>query len=144
MLDNITGEMRIYAKEVEVKKGKQRTTRLIFNGCVGASKDEDGNYLNYYMPVNFSNEVKKKLPKSLGDGDCVDCVIKEAWIKAYKDKDDYTRPIFFINKAKVVVVSDEDEEDDEEEVKPKKSTSNKPASKSKKPAKEVDDDSLPY
>ena len=134
MLDTLKGELRIFTKEVEGKNGK---TRVIFNACVGSSKDEDGKYTNYYMPVNFANALKKDVAKVYKD-ESFDCVVKEAWIKAYKDKDEYTRPILFINKAKVMSVDDHEEEEEE---KPKK----KPQSKNSKAKKSTDEeDDLPF
>lgn len=129
MLDTLKGELRIFTKEVG---GKNEKAHVIFNACVGSSKDEDGNYTNYYMPVNFANALKKEVAKVYKD-ESFDCVVKEAWIKAYKDKDDNTRPILFINKAKIMSVDDYEEEEEE---KPKK----KPQSKTSKSKKSTDDE----
>lgn len=136
MLDTLKGELRIFTKEVETKDGK---TRVIFNACVGSSKDEEGNYTNYYMPVNFANAIKKDVAKVYKD-ESFDCIVKEAWIKAYKNKDDHTMPILFINKAKVMSV-DSDEEDEEEE-KPKKKPQAKKSTTGKK--SKADEDDLPF
>lgn len=133
MLDTLKGGLRIFTKEVEKADG---STRVIFNTCVGSSKDEDGNYTNYYMPVNFATALKKDVAKVYKDGS-FDCVIKEAWIKAYKNKDDHTMPILFINKAKVLLV------DAEEEEKPKKKPQDKKSTTSKKSKPETDDN-LPF
>lgn len=138
MLDTLKGELRIFTREVEASNGKKR---VIFNACVGSSKDEEGNYTNYYMPVNFANALKKEVAKVYKD-DSFDCVVKEAWIKAYKNKDDHTMPILFINKAKIVSVDADEEED--EEPKPKKKPQPK-NSKAKKPKDEdIDEDDLPF
>lgn len=101
MLDTIKGEVRIFTREVEAKdkKGK-KITRKIYNACVGGTKQEDDTYLNYYMPVNFSSELQKTV-KDIDD-DYFDILIKESWIKAYRDKDENVKPILFVNTAKIV------------------------------------------
>ena len=127
MLDTLKGEIRIFTKEVETSKGK----RVIFNACVGATKQEDDTYLNYYMPVNFSNALRKDVAK-VYTKDNFDVLIKSAWIKAYKDKDDNVRPILFINDATIV---------SEDKPKAKKKTSSKAKKEELEP---IDDDSLPF
>ena len=57
-----------------------------------------------------------------------DVLIKEAWIKAYKDKGNNTKPILFVNKATIV-----------SEDNPKAKTK-----KAKAEAEPNDDDSLPF
>lgn len=123
MLDTIKGELRIFTKEVE--NGDKK--RVIFNTCVGATKQEDDKYINYYMPVNFAKALKKDIAKVYKQ-ESFDIIVKEAWIKAYKDKDEYTRPILFVNKATVL-----------SEDKPKAKTK-----KAKVEAEPIDDDSLPF
>lgn len=133
MLDTLKGELRIFTRVVETKNGAKR---VIFNACVGSSKDEDGNYTNYYMPVNFATALKKDVGK-VYQNESFDAIVKEAWIKAYRDKDENVRPILFINKAKIVAV-DEDVEDEEVEEKPKAKKSTTQTKKSK--SKTVEDD----
>lgn len=131
MLDKISGELRIFTREVETKKG---ATRITFNACVGYSKNEDGTYINAYVPVAFAKAIKKQVPYK---EESFDCIVKEAFFTAYKDKDDIARLKLFINKAKFVTT----DEEDEEEEKPAK----KPAKKSKKKELEpIEDDSLPF
>ena len=96
MLDTIKGEIKIFTKEFE-KNGK---VRVVFSACVGATKTEDG-YINYYMPVNFATALRKDVAK-VYQNESFDVIIKEAWIKAYKDKDGNTKPILFVNKAIIV------------------------------------------
>lgn len=129
MLDKITGEIRVFTKEVEKANGSKR---VIFNACVGCSKQEDGSYINYYMPVNFSSEVKKQVAK-VYTKESFDVLVKESWIKAYKDSDENTRPILFINKATIISY-------DEEPAK----TAKKSKAKTEKKAEDVDDDNLPF
>ena len=122
MLDTIKGEIKIFTKEFE-KNGK---VRVVFNACVGATKTEDG-YINYYMPVNFATALRNDVAK-VYTKESFDILIKEAWIKAYKDKDDNTKPILFVNKATIV-----------SEDKPKAKTK-----KAKAEAEPIEDDSLPF
>lgn len=122
-------ELRIFTKEVKFKdKNGKSKTRFIFNACVGSTKNEDGEYLNWYVPVNFSTKVQEELPK-LKDGESFDIIVRDAWFKAYKDKDDRTCGILFVNKATIV---DADEEDEDEKPKSKKA--------SKKPKSDDDED----
>lgn len=126
MLDTLKGELRIFTKEFE-NDGK---VRVVFNACVGYStsgEGEDKEYLNYYMPVNFSNSLKKEVAKVYKQ-ESFDVIVKEAWIKAYRDKEDYVKPILFINNA--IIVSSEE--------KPKATK------KATKKAEPIDDDSLPF
>ena len=123
MLDTLKGEIKIFTKEFEKADGSKR---VIFNACVGATKTEDG-YINYYMPVNFATSLRKDVAK-VYTKESFDVLIKEAWIKAYKDKDDNTKPILFVNKATIV-----------SEDKPKAKTK-----KDKAVAEPTGDDSLPF
>lgn len=121
MLDTIKGEIKIFTKEVEKADGSKR---VIFNACVGATKTDDG-YINYYMPVNFATPLRKDVAK-VYTKESFDVLIKEAWIKAYKDKDNNTKPILFVNKATIV-------------------SEDKPKAKAKKKEAEPEDDGeLPF
>lgn len=132
MLDKISGELRIFTREVETKKGDKR---IMFNACVGYSKNEDGTYINAYVPVAFAKAIKKQVPYK---EESFDCIVKEAFFTAYKDKDDIARLKLFINKAKFVTTDDEDEEEE----KPAKKSVKK--SKKNKELEPIEDDSLPF
>lgn len=137
MLDKISGELRIFTREVKTKKGDKR---IMFNACVGYSKNEDDTYLNAYVPVAFAKAIKKQVPykeKSF------DCLVKEAFFTAYEDKDGIARLKLFINKAKFVTTDEDDEEDEE---KPAKKPAKKPAESQKKnkELEPIEDDSLPF
>lgn len=128
MLDNIKGELRIFTKEVDTADGKKRT---IFNACCGYSKDkETDEYTNWYVSVNFATALRKDIAKVYKQ-ESFDVVVSEGWFKAYKDKDGNTRPILFINKAKVVTGN-------EEKPKATKTTKSKPKNDA------IDDDDLPF
>ena len=123
MLDTIKGEIKIFTREIEKADDSKR---VIFNACVGATKTEDG-YINYYMPVNFATSLRKDVAK-VYTKESFDVLIKEAWIKAYRDKDGNTKPILFVNKATIV-------------------SEDKPKAKAKKVKAEdepIEDDSLPF
>lgn len=123
MLDTIKGEIRIFTKEIELASGAKR---VIFNACVGATKTEDG-YINYYMPVNFATALRQDVAK-VYTKESFDVIIKEAWIKAYKNQDENIKPILFVNKATIV-----------SEDKPKAKTK-----KAKAEVKPIDGDNLPF
>lgn len=121
MLDTIKGEIKIFTKEIKKADGSKR---VIFSTCVGATKTEDG-YINYYMLVNFATALRKDVAK-VYTKESFDVLIKEAWIKAYKDKDDNTKPILFVNKATII-------SEDKAKAKTNKAV-----------AEPIDDDSLPF
>ena len=112
MLD-ITGEVRVFANEIEVGKGKKKETKTVYNCQIGsrcidpeAKKKE---WMNCYVGVNFSKALEEDakdgwVSKTNGDNDStyIDLIVRDAWFTCYKDKDDKVRPILFINKAKVV------------------------------------------
>ena len=106
MIDKIKGELRVFVRVKETKKKK----RILYNACLGSSSNEDGEYVNWYVLLNFSNKVKKQIPDKK-DGAYFDMVVKEAWFSPYRDKDDNVRIVLFVNKATIVDVKDE--EDDE-------------------------------
>ena len=109
MIDKIKGELRVFVRVKETKKKK----RVLYNACLGSAKDEDDEYVNWYVLLNFSNKVKKQIPNKK-DGESFDIVVKEAWFSPYRDKEDNVRIVLFVNKATVVdVKKDEEEEEDE-------------------------------
>ena len=120
MLDKITGQVRIFTREVEVA-GKKH---IFFNTCVGSSKGKDDKYINYYMLTKFNKSINDEL-KKVCHNDSFDVLIKEAWINAYKDKNGYAQPILFINKGEIVTA----------EAKPKKKASK---------LEPIEDDDLPF
>lgn len=114
MIDTIKGELKIFTKEVETAKGK----RVIFNACVGATKvNKDGEYLNYYMPVNFATALREDIAM-VYKNKSFDIVNIEAWIKAYKGSDGLTHPVLFINKC--TVITDKETEKSKKTVKANK------------------------
>lgn len=106
MIDKIKGELRVFVRVKEIKKKK----RVLYNACLGSASNEDGEYVNWYVLLNFSNKVKKQIPDKK-DGEYFDIVVKEAWFSPYRDKEDNVRIVLFVNKATIVDVKDE--EDDE-------------------------------
>lgn len=112
MLDKFKGEVKVYTKEV----GKDKK-RVIFNTCVGFNKQEDGEYLNYYMLTNFAKELKKDVAKVYEKGS-FDVIIEEAWISAYLDKDEHVQPVLFISKAKIITDGSKTKKAKKEKVEP--------------------------
>lgn len=108
MIDKIKGELRVFVRE----HGKGKSKRKLYNACLGSTKDEDDEWVNWYVLLNFSNNVKKKLPDKK-DGKSFDIVVKEAWFSPYRDKEDNVRIVLFVNKATVVDVKKDEEEEDE-------------------------------
>ncbi len=107
MLDTIKGEIRVFTKEVEVTKGKgksaKKETRTLYNACIGGTKQDDDSYLNVYVPVNFSRDLEKTIKdEKLNEQESFDILIKEAWFRAYKDRDENVKPVLFVNSAKIV------------------------------------------
>lgn len=125
----LKGSVRIFVKEVETKK----KNKYVFSTCIGSKfLDEDSGWINAYMLVNFSNELKAKISKCLKkDVTMFDCILKHAWFSAFADKEGHIQPVLFVNDAKLVMIEDdedeEDEDDEEDEPKPKakKTTSKK-------------------
>ena len=120
MLDNFKGELRIFVGKVEDKE------KYYFKACIGASKNEDGSWLNYYVLVNFSEALKKEVAK-VYKKESFDILLKDGWLKCYRNKEDKVEPILFINKAEVITGEEK-----------------KPAKKTKKAEKDEDDGELPF
>lgn len=109
MIDKIKGELKVFVRF----HGTKKKQRILYNACLGSAKDEDDEWVNWYVLLNFSKNVKKKLPDKK-DGESFDIVVKEAWFSPYRDKEDNVRIVLFVNKATVVdVKKDEEEEEDE-------------------------------
>lgn len=125
MLDTIKGELKIFTREFEDRNGKKR---VVFNACVGSTKVDDDEYINYYMPVNFANNLKKDVAKVYTQNN-FDVIVKSAWIKAYRDKEENVKPILFINEATIVT--------NEKKAK-------KPAKVKKEELEPINDDNLPF
>lgn len=109
MIDKIKGELRVFVRE----HGKGKSKRKLYNACLGSAKDEDDEWVNWYVLLNFSKNVKKKLPDKK-DSESFEIVVKEAWFSPYRDKEDNVKIVLFVNKATIVdVKKDEEEEEDE-------------------------------
>ena len=110
MIDKIKGELRVFVME----HGKGKSKRKLYNACLGSASNEDGEYVNWYVLLNFSNKVKKQIPDKK-DGKYFDIVVKEAWFSPDRDKEDNVRIVLFVNKATVVDVKKDEEEEEEDE-----------------------------
>ena len=54
---SIFGLVRVFANEVEIKKGKNKGDTFLSYSISISKKDEDGEYKNLYMPVYFSKDL---------------------------------------------------------------------------------------
>lgn len=115
-------ELFVFVNEKEAKVGTINTY------CTSLSiKNEDDEYVNAYLDVRFSNNLKEayKMEK-LVDGTCLKVDVKDAWLsfRAWEDKHGETRRAFyiFVNDARI-------EEYVKEEEKPKKKAPAKKISK---------------
>lgn len=118
MLDNFKGELRIFVGKLENKE------KYYFKAQIGASKQSDDTWLNYYVLVNFSEELKKDVAK-VYKKESFDVLVKDAWLKCYKNKDEKIEPVLFINKGEIITGEE------------------KPKKKGKK-EEPVEDDDLPF
>ena len=86
----LTGKTKIFGKEIECKDGETRT----FYSTTVASKNKEGEYVNFYMNVKFPNKEPK-----LKDG-MVDLELEEAFLGTSLGKDEVVRPEVVVLKWK--------------------------------------------
>lgn len=119
----LSGKILVFVNEKEFENEKGiAMTRNVY--CTSFSKkDDDEEYINAYMDVIFSNNLREayKLDK-FGEGDILEVNLEEAWIsfRAWEDKDGKQRRAFyiFVNGADI-------EQYVKEEEKPKKKVTSK-------------------
>lgn len=129
MLDNLKGELRVFVKEPQSEGAKYR-----FSTCIASKKNEDGEYSNYYVFVNWSKPVKKEIAKVYKD-EYFDILVEDAWLVPYKTNDERYGISLFVNKARVILNEDQ---------KPAKTTKAKPAKKTSKKVEENSEDDVPF
>lgn len=121
-------DLFVFVNEKEVEVGK--IAKTINTYCTSLSiKDEDDEYVNAYLDVRFSNNLKEAYNlDNFADGTCLKVSILDAWLsfRAWENKDGEQRRAFyiFVNDARI-------EEYVKEEEKPKKKTPAKKTSKKK-------------
>ena len=124
MLD-LSGKILVFVNEKEYENDRGvSVVKNVF--CTSFSKkDEDDEYVNAYMDVVFSNNLKEayKLDKYV-DGTILEVEIKEAWLsfRHWEDRDGKQRRSFYIM---VNGASIDEYVKEEEEEKPKKKASSK-------------------
>lgn len=55
---SVFGVIRVFANEVEIKKGKSKGDTFLSYSVSISRKDEDGEYKNLYMPVYFAKDLE--------------------------------------------------------------------------------------
>ena len=126
----LSGKILVFVNEKEYTN--EKGISLVKNAyCTSFSKkDEDDEYVNAYMDVVFSNNLKEayKLDKFV-DGTILEVELKEAWLsfRYWEDSEGRQRRAFYIM---VNGASIEEYVKEEEEEKPKKGTSYKTKTKS--------------
>lgn len=55
---SVFGLIRVFANEVEIKKGKNKGDSFLSYSCSISRKDEKGEYKNLYMPIYFSKDIE--------------------------------------------------------------------------------------
>ena len=119
-------DLFVFVNEKEVEVGK--IAKTINTYCTSLSiKNEDEEYVNAYLDVRFSNNLKEAYKlDNFPDGTCLQVSILDAWLsfRAWENKDGEQRRAFyiFVNDARI-------EEYVKEEEKPKKKTPAKKTSK---------------
>ena len=63
----VFGITRIFANEVEIKKGKNKGDTFLSYSCSISKKDENGEYKNLYMPIYFSKDLEAPEETILAD-----------------------------------------------------------------------------
>ena len=123
MLDSIKGQVRVFTRTIEIAKG---TKKVLFSACLGSTKNDDEEYINWYVDLAWSEKVKKEVAK-VYDQKSFDIKIEDSWFKPYRSKDDTIKTMLFVNKATIITA----------EAEPK-------AKAKKKEAEPIDDEELPF
>lgn len=119
-------DLFVFVNEKEVEVGK--IAKTINTYCTSLSiKNEDEEYVNAYLDVRFSNNLKEAYKlDNFTDGACLKVSLIDAWLsfRAWENKDGEQRRAFyvFVNDARI-------EEYVKEEEKPKKKAPAKKTSK---------------
>lgn len=88
MIDNLTGKMKIYKKELE--NGK-----IVYSTILASTKDQDGNFTNFYVDVTFRKGIDLK-------SDVSQIEMSKGWLKTYVGKDNVKRLGLFVDSFKVL------------------------------------------
>lgn len=88
MIDNLTGKLKIYKKELE--NGK-----IVYSTILASTKGQDDNFTNFYVDVTFRKGIELK-------ADVSQIEMSKGWLKTYVDKDDVKRLGLFVDSFKVL------------------------------------------
>lgn len=127
--NTIAGVMSIYGNTFTTKRKGKKKKFVKWSTTVGR-KDEDGEYVNYYLRVRFAGDASEPETDGLHQIDVGNAFLS---VESYtnRDGDDVVNP--------VLVVTENDILDDEPEEKPKKKKS-----KDEDEEDEDDEDDLPF
>lgn len=89
MLENIKGNLRIFRNE---GKGGH----VFYKTNIASSKNEKGEYTNFYCDVKFAKSLK------LPEGESFEVSLKESWLTANKGSDGKVYLALFINQFKAL------------------------------------------
>lgn len=103
MLDSIKGQVRVFTRTIDTAKG---TKKVLFSACLGSTKNDDGEYINWYVDLAWSEKVKKEVAK-VYEQKSFDIKIEDSWFKPYRSKDDTIKTMLFVNKATVITAEAE-------------------------------------
>lgn len=88
MIENLTGKLKIYKKELENEK-------IVYSTILASTKDQDGNFTNFYVDVTFRKGIELK-------ADVSQIEMAKGWLKTYLDKDNVKRLGLFVDSFKVL------------------------------------------
>lgn len=127
--NTITGVMAIYGNTFTSGKGKKKKEFVKWSTTIGR-KDEDGEYVNYYLRVRFAGDASEPETDGLHQIDVGNAFLS---VESYtnRDGDDVVNPVLVVTENEIL--------DDEPEEKPKKKTKKK-----SKDEDEDDEDDLPF
>lgn len=88
MIENLTGKLKIYKKELENEK-------IVYSTILASTKDQDGNFTNFYVDVTFRKGIELK-------ADVSQIEMSKGWLKTYVDKGNAKRLGLFVDSFKVL------------------------------------------
>lgn len=92
MIDNLTGKMKIYKRVLE--EGKD-DGKIVYSTILASTKDQDGNFTNFYVDVTFRKGIELK-------ADVSQIEMSKGWLKTYVGKDNVKRLGLFVDSFKVL------------------------------------------
>lgn len=144
--NTITGVMSIYGNTFTTKKKGKKKKFVKWSTTIGR-KDEDGEYVNYYLRVRFAGDASEPETGGLHQIDVGNAFLS---VESYenRDGDDVVNPVLVVTENEILDY-EPDEEDREMTSKSSKKTSKKKKSKDEDEddedeEDEDDEDDLPF